>query len=326
MSQVPEHCGIVCWNFPAILYAALAFWRTKRLARRLQTRADVIAWRDRQLDRFLSQAIGKVPFYAHLGAARLDELPIIDKSILLANFDRLNTKGLSQRRVREALDRNERYAGGLMIGQSTGTSGNRGYYVISDAERFIWLGTILAKALPERPLDAPPRRTCFCPASRNSIAAAASDGRRIALRFFDLGLGVDAWGADDLAAFAPESTIVAPPRCCVDWPRAASCPARHIFSGAEVLDPLDRSVIEAATRAPGCARSTWQPKGCSASPVRTARCTLPRTQWEFEWEPSGERRGLMTPVDHRFHAAYPDHGALSDERPARGFRTNTVHA
>jgi phenylacetate-coenzyme A ligase PaaK-like adenylate-forming protein len=136
---------------PAVLHAALAFWRTKRLARRLRTRADVLAWRDRQLDRFLGQAIGKVPFYADLRGAKLEALPIIDKNILLANFDRLNTGQLTQHQVRAALDRNELNAGGLNIGQSTGTSGNRGLLVFSEAERFIWLVVMLAKTLPDFP-------------------------------------------------------------------------------------------------------------------------------------------------------------------------------
>ena len=41
-------------------HTALAFWRTKRLARRLRTRQDVIAWRDRQIQRFLEKAVVKV--------------------------------------------------------------------------------------------------------------------------------------------------------------------------------------------------------------------------------------------------------------------------
>ena len=224
----------------AILHAALAFWRTKRLARRLKTRTDVIAWRDRQLDRFLSQAIGKVPFYAHLDAARLDELPIIDKTTLLANFDRLNTKGLTQRQVREALDRNEQHVDGLMIGQSTGTSGNRGLLVISEAERFKWLGVMLAKTLPDFPLVR--HRVAVALPGYSHLYASAGAVGRLTIRFFDLTQGVDRWRAD-LCAYAPD-TLVAPPKVLRALAETGGLHPAQVFSGAEVLDPLDRAIIE----------------------------------------------------------------------------------
>jgi putative adenylate-forming enzyme len=227
---------------PAVLHAALAFWRTKRLAHRLRTRADVIAWRDRQLDRFLSKGIGKVPFYARLGATRLDQLPIIDKSMLLANFDRLNTKGLTQHQVRAALDRKERYVGGLMIGQSTGTSGNRGLLVISEAERFKWLGVMLAKTLPDFPFVR--HRVAMVLPGQSELYSAATAIGRLTIRFFDLTQGMERWRAD-LRAYAPD-TIIAPPKVLRALAETDGLHPTHVFSGAEVLDPLDRAVIESA--------------------------------------------------------------------------------
>jgi putative adenylate-forming enzyme len=47
-------------------------------------------------------------------------------------------------------------------------------------------------------------------------------------------------------AFAPD-TIVAPPKVLRWLAERGMLHAAHIFSGAEVLDPLDRAVIEAAT-------------------------------------------------------------------------------
>ena len=49
-----------------------------------------------------------------------------------------------------------------------------------------------------------------------------------------------------MLAFAPD-TIVAPPKVLRRLAESGRLTARHIFSGAEVLDPLDRAVIEAAT-------------------------------------------------------------------------------
>jgi putative adenylate-forming enzyme len=225
---------------PAILHTALAFWRTKRLARRLRTRSDVMAWRDRQLDRFLRRAIGKVPFYAHLGAARLDDLPIIDKATLLANFDRLNTKGITHQQVRAALDRNDQHVGKVMIGQSTGTSGNRGLLVISEAERFKWLGVMLAKTLPDFPVVR--HRVAVALPGYSHLYAAAGAVGRLTIRLFDLTQGVDRWRAD-LCAYAPD-TLVAPPKVLRALAEIGGLDPTQVFSGAEVLDQLDRAIIE----------------------------------------------------------------------------------
>src|SRR5262249_46534123 len=138
-------------NF-AIVHAIGAFWRTKSLAGRLRTRADVARWRTLQLDRFLRNVVGRVAFYADLHATRLGQMPIVDKEIVLANFDRLNVKRAPYAAVRAALDAGRDRVDGLIVGQSTGTSGNRGVFVISEAERFTWLGVMLGKTLPDLPL------------------------------------------------------------------------------------------------------------------------------------------------------------------------------
>lgn len=112
-------------NF-AVAHAIAAFWRTKRLAKRLRTRADVARWRAARLERFLNKVVVRAPFYAGLGAKRLADLPIVDKAIVMANFDKLNVKGVPYAAVRAALDRGHERVDDLFIGQSTGTSGNRG--------------------------------------------------------------------------------------------------------------------------------------------------------------------------------------------------------
>jgi len=276
---------------PALIHAALAFWRTKRLAHRLRTRADVIAWRDRRLDRFLKEAIGKVPFHAHRGAARLDDLPIIDKATLLANFDRLNTKGVTLDQVRTALDRNETKTGGLMIGQSTGTSGNRGLFVISEAERFQWLGVMLAKTLPDFPFVR--HRVAMVLPGTSQLYAAATAVGRLTIRFFDLTEGVDRWRAA-LCAYAPD-TIIAPPKVLRALAEAGGLHPAQVFSGAEVLDPLDRAVIEAAfgvrVREIYMATEGLFGVACPEGVLHLAEDVV-----AFEWAPVDGASGLATPI------------------------------
>ncbi|MBL8547758.1 MAG: hypothetical protein JNL81_14920 [Hyphomonadaceae bacterium] len=227
-------------NF-AVVYAIAAFWRTRQLAKRLRTRADVARWQAARLDRFLRHAVARVPYYAGLGARRLADLPIVDKQVLLANFDKFNVKGATYPDVRAALDRGDEKVGDLFIGQSTGTSGNRGVYVISEAERFTWLGVMLAKTLPDV-LFARHKVALALPGYNKLYASAAETGR-LSLRFFDLALGVDAWRAE-IEAYAPD-TIVAPPKVLRILAETSRIRPLNVFSGAEVLDPLDRASVEA---------------------------------------------------------------------------------
>lgn len=222
-------------------HAARAFARTRWLAMRLRTRVDVEGYRDRQLARMMRDV---VPHFAPgRGVKRIDDAPVIDKAKLLADFAAYNRPGITVDRIRAAIAEGAADIDGYAFGQSTGTSGNRGYYVISDAERFVWLGTILAKTLPDA-LWARHRVALALP-GLSSLYKSASSGSRILLGFFDLARGVDAW-ANDLSAFAPD-TIVAPPKVLRALAERGQLGARHIFSGAEVLDSLDRQVIEGVT-------------------------------------------------------------------------------
>lgn len=270
--------------------ALTAFLRTRRLAHRLRTRADVTAWQDRQLKRFLCDAIPQVDAFAGISPASLDQLPEMDKAILMARFTAYNRPRITADEVRTALARGEDRVRGMCIGQSTGTSGNRGYYVISEGERFEWLGVILAKALPD--ILWRRHRVALALPGFSTLYRSAEKGGRVQLRFFDLAQGVDEW-ADDLAAFDPD-TIVAPPKVLRRLAETGRLGARHLFSGAEVLDSLDRQVIEAATghkvREIYMATEGLFGVACPLGTLHLAEDAV-----KFEWRASGET-GLMTPL------------------------------
>lgn len=226
-----------------LVHAARAFARTRWLATRLRTRADVERHRAQQLARMMREVVPGIP--AARGIASFGDLPIIDKATLLADFAAYNRADITLDEVRAALSSGARDVRGHAYGCSTGTSGNRGYFVISNAERFTWLGTILAKTLPDALWRQ--HKVALALPAMSSLYRSAGGGSRVALSFYDLADGVDAWGAQ-LAADAPD-TIVAPPKVLRALAERSQLPARNIFSGAEVLDPLDRAVIEAATGA-----------------------------------------------------------------------------
>jgi putative adenylate-forming enzyme len=225
----------------APVHALCAFLRTRYLARRLKTRADVDRWQSARLRSFLKGTVPSVAFYAATGATTLDDLPKMDKASLLANFERLNRLGVSLTEARQALDAGHERVRGLIVGHSTGTSGNRGVFVISEEERFTWLGVMLAKTLPD--ILWTRHRVALALPGYSELYASAAESRRVALRFFNLAEGIDSW-RDKLRAYAPD-VLVAPPKILRDLAEGGGLTPRHVFSGAEVLDPLDRRIIEA---------------------------------------------------------------------------------
>lgn len=224
----------------AVVRAYLAArWRNHRL----RSRQAVSAYQHRQLRQLIRRATTELPFYHPYAGLTFESLPIIDKGLLLANFSDLNRSSLDLEAVREAIALGKERLAGRIIGMSTGTSGNRGFYVISEAERFVWLGTILAKALPDALWRK--HKVALALPALSDLYSSATLGSRITLQFFDLAQGPEAW-IDRLLRFAPD-TIVAPPKVLRWLAERGHLTATHIFSGAEVLDELDRQIIESAT-------------------------------------------------------------------------------
>lgn len=219
--------------------ALAAWWRTRRLAKTLRTRADIEAWQGRQLGRLLRNVLPRLTFYRDIEATALEGLPVVDKRTLMSRFHDFNAPGITADEGWAALTSGGR-RGEFHVGASTGTSGNRGLYVISEEERWRWLGTMIAKTMPRLRRA---RIALILPLDTSLYAAAR--GGLLRLRFFDLKRGLAVCG-DGVAALDPD-TLIAPPKV-LRWLCDNGGPLRrvsNVFSAAEVLDPRDREIIEA---------------------------------------------------------------------------------
>ncbi|MDP5084568.1 MAG: CoF synthetase [Yoonia sp.] len=213
-------------------HAILAYWRV----RQIRTRAQCDAVARRRLARWLRQSVPRVPFYQGRVSASLADLPIVDKATQMADFGAFNRAGITDRMGWEAFA-GSKHIGPLIVGASTGTSGNRGLFVISQAERFRWLGTILAKAVPG--FWRMRHRVAVLLPLNTPLYDSANRFARLNLRFFDL---ADDWAAD-LCGFDP-TIIIAPPKVLrlMAEQRLALRP-KQVFAGAEALDALDRAIV-----------------------------------------------------------------------------------
>ena len=256
---------------------------------RLRDRAAILRFHQRRLGALQAHAAARFAFYAGCANRPFADWPQLDKQTLLDHFADLNIARVGAKAVAEALARGEDRLSGLAIGQSTGTSGRRGYYVISDAERFVWLGTILSKTLPDALWRR--HRVALALPGLSSLYQSASEGGRIALGFFDLARGVEAW-ADDLNAFRPD-TLVAPPKVLRWLAERGKLSATRLFSGAETLDPLDREIIEAASGEP--LREIYMAtEGLFGVSCERGVLHLAEDVVHFEWAPAGG--ALVKPV------------------------------
>ncbi|RXZ79382.1 adenylate cyclase [Paenibacillaceae bacterium] len=240
-------------NLPVLLKHYLL---ARHSARRRQTREELEARQHRKVTAFLTATLAKSPFFAsyYKGLALEDwrNWPTTDKALMMANFDEWNTLGMSKAEAFETASRAEHDRdfvappGGITVGLSSGTSGNRGLFLVSPKERAAWAGAVLAKTLPG-PLWQQQRIAFFLRADSSLYQTVRS--RRIAFRYFDMSRPPGMHLAP-LQQLAP-TLLVAPPsmlRLLAEAQlegRLAIAP-RKIIAVAEVLEPIDRAYIEGA--------------------------------------------------------------------------------
>jgi putative adenylate-forming enzyme len=227
------------------LHAPLSFATARRWSRPGLSRERFLELQERALQRWLTHSVPKVRAFA--GKPRkLDDRPVMDKAMMMTDFASYNIAAITASQVHAPMSRDFRI-GSFIVGASTGTSGNRGLFVISEQERFRWLGTILAKTMAD--LLWRRQRVAILLPQGTALYESANRFRQIELRFFDVTFGPAGWRAV-LEKFDP-TVIVAAPRILrhMAEERFQLHPVR-VFSAAETLDPVDRSVIEAAFAQP----------------------------------------------------------------------------
>ena len=272
-----------------------AFARTRWLVQRLQTPRDLERYQRQRVGHWLHHHATAVPAFRGLAdrIARdgIAALPVIDKAALLARFADHNRLGLDAAEARDMADGGWAPPGHA-VGTSTGTTGPRAPYLVSHRERYVWLGTLLAKALP----DAWRRRhrVAVVLPRGSALYDAANASGALSLLFVPLGDGLDA-ARGALERFRP-SVIVAPPHA-LRWlaERGAALAPERLFSAAEVLDPLDRAVIERAFPGTGGLRELYMAtEGLFAVSCPLGTLHLAEDRVLFELEPAGA--GLVSPI------------------------------
>lgn len=234
------------------------YMRTKYF-RRFRDERALMEWQERQLKRHLCFVNDNSLFYSYYlqlpptngysAKELLASLTPIDKRVMMDHFDTLNTVGIQKEEAfkmalssEETRDFSPRI-GTMTIGMSSGTSGNRGLFLVSDDERSQWAGIILAKLLPHG-LLAKERIAFFLRANSNLYESVQSG--TIEFHFYDL-LHSLQQHVDNLQRLQP-TILIAPPSmlrmlAVQQADSKLTIAPRKVISVAEVLDPLDEEFI-----------------------------------------------------------------------------------
>ncbi|WP_226665502.1 F390 synthetase-related protein [Metabacillus litoralis] len=228
-----------------------------KYARRFKSRKQVEAYQQKQMKKHLSFVIKHSSFYRRLYKDEMKpldmtwkSLPTISKEDMMDNFDELVTTNINKQQAFTLAFEAERTRDfspkikDISIGLSSGTSGNRGLFLISDDETAKWVGTVLAKLLPGSLFDR--HKIAFFLRANNNLYNSTENGR-ISFHYFDL-LAEFSTHQEKLNEIQP-TIIIAPPsflRLLAEWQeqQVIKIHPLKIVSVAEVLEDIDQLFIE----------------------------------------------------------------------------------
>lgn len=233
----------VVWYFIRARY--LQHFRTRKALRRYQKQRVL-----RQLAYFKEHS----PYFKALSVHSFEDfrkLPLMNKEFMMEHFNALNSVGIDrdealslaidgekQREFSEKLR-------GISVGLSSGTSGARGLFLVSDRERALWAGTVLAKFLPKGKLFG--HRIAFFLRADNNLYETI-ESKLIRFRYFDL-LRDMGENLSELSDYRP-TLLVAPPSVLLGIARAMErrelrIKPEKVISVAEVLRAEDAAYLKA---------------------------------------------------------------------------------
>jgi phenylacetate-CoA ligase len=254
----------------------------------------------------VAHAMRRSAFYrAHFAGhdlRRWQTLPTVDKAAMMAHFDTFNTRGIRLvDAMRIALDAERRRdfaptIGGLTVGLSSGTSGHRGFFLVSVQEQAMWAGFLLARALPALRWRGW-RIALFLRANSNLYETLGNPW--IAFRHFDLATPV-AQSVAALNAYQPD-IVAGPPSMLgllAGTYRRGELRIRpvRLVSVAEVLETQDEGRLREVFEVP--VHQIYQcTEGLLALSCPQGALHVQEDLVALQYEPlAGDRDGRVTPI------------------------------
>lgn len=167
--------------------SVLKYYLYYKYRRAFSDRKELMRYQEKKLKQHLNYVSGHSPFYK--GKRSLEDISVIQKSVMMEHFNEINTLGIDRDEAMEFALKAERERDFVpklqqtTIGLSSGTSGSRGIFLVSDQEKSRWAGYILARFLPGGILGRYP--IAFFMRADSNLYEAVNTGR-IQFHFFDI--------------------------------------------------------------------------------------------------------------------------------------------
>lgn len=214
------------------------------------SRKKLEAYQQKKLKKHLEFVTEKSAFYRKYKGHELKDFPMIDKGIMMENFDTINTVGIKKEEALEFAvnaERTRKFGDKLKnitVGLSSGTSHSRGAFLVEKTETEKWAGFVLAKFLPHGILGKY-KIAFFMRANSNLYQSVGS--KNIRFEFYDIYADMDKNiekleknGADILVAQPSALLMIA---AALDEKKINIHP-ETVISIAEVLEKEDEERIK----------------------------------------------------------------------------------
>jgi putative adenylate-forming enzyme len=191
------------------------------------------------------------PFYADLARqhAPLEKYPVMNKQLFMEHFDLINTQGIKKDQAFETAIQAELSRDfspmieNITVGLSSGTSGNRGIFLVSQKERAQWVAYVLDRVIP---FSLKKRSVAFFLRANSNLYDSVKS-KVLKFEFFDL-LDEQSVHIPRLNSLQP-SVLVAQPSMLLDLAKEMEkgllvIHPEKIISVAEVLYPEDKAYLE----------------------------------------------------------------------------------
>ena len=234
----------------------IAIWFIRLRLGRLWYRYNPGRLQDRRFRKLLRH-ISHAPFYQTYlkPGCSITDFPVINKKVFMEQFGRINTWGINFKdasetalKAEESRDFSPRL-GGLTVGLSTGTSGNRAIFLASDDDRARWVAAILDRVTG---ISLRKRKIAFFLRANSNLYSSVKS-RWLQFHFFDL-LDPPAENMRKLGLLQPDLLVAQPSMLTLiagfsERGELAILPQK-VISVAEVLSPEDSEYLSGVFRQP----------------------------------------------------------------------------
>ena len=183
-----------------------------RWTRKFKDRKSLEKYQKKMLDKQIKFIKENSPYFKKMKFNSFEEIPYMDKKIMMDNFNELNTVGVNKDEALELAINSEKTRefeeklNGISVGLSSGTSGHRGLFVLSDKEIATWVGGVMAKLLPKNTILN--NKVAFFLRADNNLYEGAYT-KVMDFRYFDILKSMDD-NVSELDKFNP-TILIAPP-------------------------------------------------------------------------------------------------------------------